>query len=75
MFDKKHRYIVSFIIDNQPDNRTLEHDGDTLDPQQAEALLKTTFPELKDARLSDVQVQKRTKPDEDDNIPGHYQQP
>ncbi|WP_017529068.1 hypothetical protein [Pseudomonas fluorescens] len=75
MFDKKTRYIVSFIHDNQPQSRTLEHDSDSLDPQQAQALLKQTFSELKDARLSDVQVQKRTKPEEGDDIPGHYQQP
>lgn len=74
MFDKP-RYIVSFILDNQPQSRTLEEDLDGLDPQQAEAVLRQAFPELKDARLSDVQVQKRTKPDESDNVPGHYQQP
>jgi hypothetical protein len=74
MFDKT-RYIVSFIIDNQPQSRTLEHDSETLEPQEAQALLKQNFPELKDASMSDVQVQKRTKPEEGDNIPGHYQQP
>jgi hypothetical protein len=30
MFDKKTRYIVSFIHDNQPQSRTLEHDSDSL---------------------------------------------
>jgi hypothetical protein len=74
MFDKP-RYLVSFILDNQPQSRTLEYDGDTLDPEQAQTLLKQTFSELRDAQLSDVQVQKRTKPDEGENIPGHYQQP
>jgi len=74
MFDKP-RYIVSFILDNQPQSRTLQEDLDGLDPQQAEAVLRQAFPELKDAHLSDVQVQKRTKPDEGDNVPGHYQQP
>jgi hypothetical protein len=74
MFDKP-RYIVSFIIDNQPQSRTLEYDSETLEPQEAEALVKQTFPELKDAHFSDVQVQKRTKPEEGGNIPGHYQQP
>ncbi|MFG6205906.1 hypothetical protein [Pseudomonas retamae] len=74
MFDKP-RYIVSFILDNQPQSRTLEQDLEGLDRQQAEDVLRQTFPELKDARLSDVQVQKRTKPDEGDNVPGHYQQP
>lgn len=74
MFDTP-RFIVSFIIDNQPQSRTLEHDSETLEPGEAEALVKQAFSELKDARMSDVQVQKRTKPEESDNIPGHYQQP
>lgn len=69
------RYIISFIVDNQPESRTLDCDRDNLSPGDAQALLKQTFPELRDARLTDVQVQKRTKPDEGDNIPGHYQQP
>ena len=75
MFEKPH-YLISFILDNQPQSRTLEHDADTLDPQWAESLLRQRFAELKDAKLSDVQVQKRTKPaDEGHDIPGHYQQP
>ena len=71
----KTRYIVSFIIDNQPQSRTLEHDSATLDPREAERLVKQTFAELQGSRMSDVQVQKRTRPEESDNIPGHYQQP
>lgn len=74
MFDKPH-YLVSFILDNQPQSRTLEHDAEHLDSRQAEALLKQTFSELKDARLSDVQVHKRTRHEQGNNIPGHYQQP
>ncbi|MCQ6255545.1 hypothetical protein [Pseudomonas sp. Q11] len=71
----EHRYIVSFIVNNQPQSRTLLHDRETLEPALAATLVKTTFPEFKDAELSDIQVQKRTKPEEEDNIPGHYQQP
>ncbi|MDF3189216.1 hypothetical protein [Pseudomonas paracarnis] len=75
MFEKPH-YLISFILDNQPQSRTLEHDADTLDPQWAESLLRQRFAELKDAKLSDVQVQKGNKPaDEGHDIPGHYQQP
>jgi hypothetical protein len=74
MFDKP-RFIVSFIIDNQPQSRTLEDDRETLAPNEAEALVKQTFAELKGACLSDVQVQKITKLEEGDSIPGHYQQP
>ncbi|MDQ0668371.1 hypothetical protein [Pseudomonas sp. W2I6] len=74
MFDKKH-YLVSFILDNQPQSRTLEHAHDTLLPDEAQALLKQQFPELKEAALSDVQVQKRTRHDDNSGAPGHYQQP
>lgn len=71
----EHRYIVSFIVDNQPQSRTLVDNRETLEPATAESLVKSTFPEFKDIELTDVQVQKRTKPEEGDNIPGHYQQP
>ncbi|MBV4484057.1 hypothetical protein HU727_000475 [Pseudomonas sp. SWRI153] len=71
----EHHFLISFILDNQPQSRSLTHDGDTLDPGLAETLLKTAFPELKAATLSDVQVQKRTRHDEGNNTPGHYQQP
>lgn len=74
MFDKP-RFIISFILGNQPQSRTLEHDSETLAPVEAEALVKQTFPELKGASMTDVQVQKRIKPDESDNVPGDYQQP
>jgi hypothetical protein len=74
MFDKP-KFIVSFIIDNQPQSRTLEDERETLAPHEAEALVKQTFAELKGACLSDVQVQKITKLEEGDSIPGHYQQP
>jgi hypothetical protein len=57
MFDKP-RFIVSFIVNNQPQSRTLEDDRETLAPSEAEALAKQTFAELKGACLSDVQVQK-----------------
>jgi hypothetical protein len=69
------RYIISFIVDNQPQSRVVTHESETLDKQQAETLLKHDFPEFNGAKLTDIQVQKRTKPEEGDNIPGHYQQP
>ncbi len=74
MFDKP-RFIISFIIDNQPQSRTLEHESETLTPSEAETLVKRTFAELRDASMTDIQVQKRIKPEEGGNIPGHYQQP
>jgi hypothetical protein len=66
------RYIISFIVDN---HRVVTHESETLDKQQAEALLKQDFPEFNGAKLTDIQVEKRTKPEEGDNIPGHNQQP
>jgi hypothetical protein len=52
------RFIVSFIADGQPDNRVLATDTETLTTEEAEALLRVTFTELKSVRISDVQVQK-----------------
>ncbi|WP_053214181.1 hypothetical protein [Pseudomonas sp. Q12-87] len=70
------RFIVSFIANGQPDNRVLEADTETLSAQEAEALLRVTFNELKSVEISDVQVQKRTKPNETEHdVPGHFKQP
>jgi len=70
------RFIVSFIADGQPDSRVLAADTETLSISEAEALLRITFSELKAAEISDVQVQKRTRPTEEEHgVPGHFKQP
>ncbi|NUT84742.1 hypothetical protein THH46_19435 [Pseudomonas sp. NA13] len=70
------RFIISFITDNQPDNRVVEASTETLSADEAEALLRATFSELKDVELSDVQVQKKTRPNEEEHgVPGHFKQP
>lgn len=70
------RFIVSFIANGQPDNHVLQADTQTLNAREAEALLKITFDELKDVELSDIQVQKRTRPTEEEHgVPGHFKQP
>ncbi|WP_434575273.1 hypothetical protein [Pseudomonas sp. Z3-6] len=70
------RFIISFISNNQPDNRVVEASTETLSADEAEALLRATFSELKDVELSDVQVQKKTRPNEEEHgVPGHFKQP
>ena len=70
------RFIISFIADGQPDSRVLATDTETLTTEEAEALLRVTFAELKSVRISDVQVQKITKPNETEHdVPGHFKQP
>ncbi|MCM2464496.1 hypothetical protein ACIPQ1_01910 [Pseudomonas sp. LARHCG127] len=70
------RFIISFISNNQPDNRVVQASTETLSADEAEALLRTTFSELKDVELSDVQVQKKTRPNEEEHgVPGHFKQP
>lgn len=70
------RFIVSFIANGQPDSRVLEADSETLSVSEAEALLRVSFSELKSAELSDIQVQKRTRPIEQEHgVPGHFKQP
>ena len=70
------RFIISFIADGQPDSRVLATDAETLTTEEAEALLRVTFTELKSVKISDVQVQKRTRPNETEHdVPGHFKQP
>ncbi|MBJ2350470.1 MULTISPECIES: hypothetical protein [Pseudomonas] len=70
------RFIISFIADGQPDSRVLATDTETLTTEEAEALLRVTFTELKSVKISDVQVQKRTRPNETEHdVPGHFKQP
>ncbi|MCE0463966.1 MULTISPECIES: hypothetical protein [Pseudomonas] len=70
------RFIVSFIANGQPDSRVLEADTETLSVSEAEALLRMSFSELKAVELSDIQVQKRTRPlEEEHGVPGHFKQP
>lgn len=70
------RFIVSFIAGGQPASRVLEADTETLSVSEAEALLRITFSELKAVEISDVQVQKRTRPTEQEHgVPGHFKQP
>ncbi|MBC3384969.1 hypothetical protein HU715_012535 [Pseudomonas sp. SWRI12] len=70
------RFIISFISNNQPDNRVVQASTETLSADEAEALLRATFSELKDVELSDVQVQKKTRPNEEEHgVPGHFKQP
>jgi len=70
------RFIVSFIANGQPDSRVLEADAETLSVSEAEALLRGSFSELKNIELSDIQVQKSTRPTEREHgVPGHYKQP
>ncbi|CAH0304238.1 hypothetical protein E3Z27_17060 [Pseudomonas mediterranea] len=70
------RFIVSFIANGQPDSRVMEADSETLSVSEAEALLRVSFSELQSAQLSDIQVQKRTRPIEQEHgVPGHFKQP
>lgn len=70
------RFIISFISNNQPDNRVVQASTETLSADEAEALLRATFSELKDVELSDIQVQKKTRPNEEEHgVPGHFKQP
>ncbi|MET3457135.1 hypothetical protein [Pseudomonas kilonensis] len=72
----QNRFIISFISNGQPDNRVVEANSETLSVSEAEALLRATFNELKEVELSDVQVQKKTRPNEKEHgVPGHFKQP
>ena len=72
---EKHQFLISFISDGQPWTEVINANEETLDVDAAIDLLKVQRPDLDTAALTDVQVQKRTRTEQADDVPGHYQQP
>ncbi|TRX75291.1 hypothetical protein [Pseudomonas mangiferae] len=70
---KEHRYLVSYIVDNQPSSAELSTQDDPLTPDQALERLKALHGAS--AALTDVQVAPILHPKEKGTTPGHHQQP
>lgn len=72
---KKNLFLVSFILDNQPQSREIESDAETLTPDQALAALRENNPDLATGNVTDVQVQHMVEPKEKGTTPSHHVQP
>lgn len=66
------RFLVSFIVDNQPTTIEVNSTGDDLTPEQARAHIEA-HPEVNaKGRISDVRITPVMHPDSE---PGHNYQP
>ena len=70
----KHAFLVSYILDNQPQSTTLEADGESMTPDQALVYLQALHGDAASGSITDVQVS-QINPERTAFAPGHYRQP
>jgi hypothetical protein len=68
---ERNRFLVSYILDNDPATTEVSTDRETLTPEEALELLAAQNPALKTDKLSNVQVQGLQARDADHRDPGH----
>lgn len=66
------RFLVSFIVDDQPTTIEVNSTGDDLTPEQAQAHIQAHPSVNADGRISDVRITPILNPDSE---PGHNYQP
>lgn len=66
------RFLVSFIVDNQPLTIEVNSTGDNLTPEQARAHIEAHPDVNAQGRISDIQISPILHPDSE---PGHNYQP
>ncbi|MEH6386969.1 MULTISPECIES: hypothetical protein [Pseudomonas] len=69
---KKNLFLVSYILDNQPQTCEIESDAQTLTPEQALPLIKDKNPDIGTGNVTDVQVQHMVEPKEEGTTPSHH---
>lgn len=67
---KQCEYLISYILDNQPQSTTLQGDEASLTPEQAMTYLQSLHGDAPPGAISDVQVS-RIDPDKLATTPGH----
>lgn len=69
---KKNLFLVSYILDNQPQSCEIESDAQTLTPEQARSTIEARNPDAGANMITDVQVQHMVDRKEDDTTPSHH---
>lgn len=72
---KEHRFLVSYIINNQPRSTELCLENETLTPEEARVHLENARAIDADEVITDIQVMGIHHPRKPGHHPGHYQQP
>ena len=64
-------FLVSYILDNQPQTSEIESEAESLTPEQAKQIIQGQNPSVSPDKITDVQVQPRQERDEESTNPGH----
>lgn len=71
---KKYDFLVSYILDNQPQSTTVQADSQSLTPDQALFYLRALHSRAAPGAITDVQVA-RIDANKLQDAPGHHLQP
>jgi len=71
---EQHRFLVNFILSNQPQTIEIITDHETLSTEDAESLIRSEIHQPY-ATITDVQVTGLYRENNPHVHPGHYQQP
>jgi hypothetical protein len=71
---KKYDFLVSYILDNQPQSTTVQADSQSLTPDQALFYLRSLHTRAASGAITDVQVA-RIDAQKLHDAPGHHLQP
>lgn len=70
----QHRFIISYICDNQPNSMEVSSDKDSLTPEEVESYINLAHPSG-DSTITDIRIVGLHRPNNPNVHPGHYQQP
>ncbi|HIZ51505.1 MAG TPA: hypothetical protein IAA18_10545 [Candidatus Pseudomonas excrementavium] len=69
---QKHRFLISYILDNQPMNIEVECTGEHMTPEQARAHIEARHENSSSDQITDIRISPILHPDSE---PGHNYQP
>lgn len=72
---RQHRFLISYINDNQPESIEVFSDADSLTIDDAREYVTASLKSPVPARITDIQVVSIHHSPNPDVHPGHYQQP
>lgn len=71
---KTHRFLVSYLCNNQPNTIEISSESDSMDVSEAEKYIRLANT-TKNAAITDIRVVGLHRPNNPEVHPGHYQQP
>jgi len=72
---RQHRYLISYINDNQPASIEVLSDADTLSIDDARHYITASLQSSNPTPVTDIQIVSIHHPPNPDVHPAHYQQP